>query len=68
MVKEYYRVKESNKGQFTGVIMNYHVWRRRFIVTVHSQWRPISDKEKALSTAIDSAPTVPLSFIASSQE
>jgi hypothetical protein len=33
--------------------MNYHVWRRRFIATVHSQQRLISDKAKALSTAID---------------
>jgi hypothetical protein len=24
MVKEYYRVKDPNKGQFAGVIMNYH--------------------------------------------
>jgi hypothetical protein len=39
MVKEYYRVKESRKGQFAGVRMNYHVWRRRFIATVHSQRR-----------------------------
>jgi hypothetical protein len=53
MVKEYYRVKESNKGQFAGVILNYHVWRRRFIATVHSQRRLVSDKAKALSTAID---------------
>jgi hypothetical protein len=52
MVREYYRVKESNKGQFAGVKMNYHVWRRRFIATVHSQRRLISDKAKALSTAI----------------
>jgi hypothetical protein len=53
LVREYYRVKESNKGQFVGVRMNYHVWRRRFIATVHSQRRLISDKAKALSTAID---------------
>jgi hypothetical protein len=46
MDKEYYRVKESNKGQFAGVRMNYHVWRQRFIATVHSQWRLVSDKEK----------------------
>jgi hypothetical protein len=53
MVRQYKRVKESNKGQFAGVRMNYHVWRRRFIATVHSQRRLISDKAKALSTAID---------------
>jgi hypothetical protein len=53
MVREYYRVKESNTGQFAGVIMNYHVWRRRFIATVHSQRRLISDKAKALSNAIE---------------
>jgi hypothetical protein len=53
MVKEYYRMKDSNKSQFTGVRMNYRVWRRRFIATVHSQQRLISDKGKALSTAID---------------
>jgi hypothetical protein len=52
MVREYYRIKESNKSQFTGVGMNFHVWRQ-FIATVHSQWRLISDKGKALSTAID---------------
>jgi hypothetical protein len=53
MVKEYYRIKESNRRQFTGVRMNYHVWRRRFIATVQSQQRIVSDKGKALSTAID---------------
>jgi hypothetical protein len=53
MVREYYRMKELNKTQFTGVIINYHVWRRRLIATVHSQQRLISDKGKALSTAID---------------
>jgi hypothetical protein len=53
MVREYYRVKESNNGQFLGVRMKYHVWRQRFIATVHSQRRLISDKAKALSTAID---------------
>jgi hypothetical protein len=37
MIKEYYEVKESQKGQFMGVRMNYHVWRRRFIDIVHSQ-------------------------------
>jgi hypothetical protein len=52
MVKEYCRMKESNKSQFTGVRMNYHVWRRRFIATFHSQQRLISDKGKALSNAI----------------
>jgi hypothetical protein len=52
MVKEYYRVKELNKGLFASVRMNYHVWRQRFIATVHSQRRLISDKAKALSTAI----------------
>jgi hypothetical protein len=53
MVKEYYRMKESNKSQFTGVRMNYHVWRRRFMAMVHYQQRLISDKRNALSTAID---------------
>jgi hypothetical protein len=33
--------------------MNYHVWRRRIIATVHCQQRLISDKGKDLSTAID---------------
>jgi hypothetical protein len=47
MVKEYYRMKESSKSQFTGVRMNYHVWRQRFIATVHSQQRLISDKGKS---------------------
>jgi hypothetical protein len=37
MVREYYRVKESNTGQFAGVRINYHVWSQRFIATVHSQ-------------------------------
>jgi putative lipoic acid-binding regulatory protein len=46
MVMEYYRMKESNKGQFASVRMNYHVWRRRFIATVHSLRRLISDKAK----------------------
>jgi hypothetical protein len=53
MVKEYYRMKESNRSQFTGVRMNYHVWKRRFIARVHSQRRLISDKGKVLSNAID---------------
>jgi hypothetical protein len=37
MVKEYYEVKESQKGQFKGVRRNYHVWRRRVLYIVHSQ-------------------------------
>jgi hypothetical protein len=37
MIKEYYEVQESQKGQFEGVQMNYHVWRRRFIDIVHSR-------------------------------
>jgi hypothetical protein len=53
MVKKYYRMKESNKSQFTGDTMNYHIWKRRFRATVHSQRRLFSDKEKALATAID---------------
>jgi hypothetical protein len=53
MGKEYYRMKESNRNQFTGVRLNYHVWKRRFIATVHSQQRLISDMGKALSTASD---------------
>jgi hypothetical protein len=53
MDREYYRVKESNKVQFAGNRMKYHVWRQRFKDTVHSQRRLISDKAKALSTAID---------------
>jgi hypothetical protein len=36
MDRGYYMVKEPNKVQFAGVRMNYHVWRRRFIATVHS--------------------------------
>jgi hypothetical protein len=53
LVREYYRVKESNTSQFAGIRMNYHVWRQRFIATAHSQRRLISDKAKALSNAID---------------
>jgi hypothetical protein len=53
MVKEYYRMHESNRSQFAGVRMNYHIWKQRFIATVHSQRRLISDKGKALSTAIN---------------
>jgi hypothetical protein len=37
MIKEYYKVKESQKGQFEGDRMSYHVWQRRFIYIVHSQ-------------------------------
>jgi hypothetical protein len=44
MVKEYYKVKDSNKDQFAGNKMNYHVWRQRFIATVHYHWMLISDK------------------------
>jgi hypothetical protein len=53
MVKEYYRVKDSNKDQFAGNRMNYPVWRQRFIATVHSQRMLISDKALAWSTALD---------------
>jgi hypothetical protein len=53
MVKEYYKVKDSNRDQFAGDRMNYNVWRRRFIATVHSQRMLISDKALALSTALD---------------
>jgi hypothetical protein len=53
MVKEYYRMKESNGSQFTGLRVNYHVWRQQFIALVHSQQRLTSDKGKVLSTAID---------------
>jgi hypothetical protein len=53
MVKEYYRMQESIGSQFAGVRMNYHIWKRRFIATVYSQRRLISDRGKALSTAID---------------
>jgi hypothetical protein len=53
MVKEYYKVKDSNKDQFAGDIMNYPVWRQRFIATVNSQRMLISDKALALSTTLD---------------
>jgi hypothetical protein len=53
MVKDYYKVKDLNKDQFAGDIMNYPVCRRRFIATVHSQRMLISDKALALSTALD---------------
>jgi hypothetical protein len=33
--------------------MCYHIWKRKFIATVPYQRRLISDKGKALSTAID---------------
>jgi hypothetical protein len=53
MVKEYYKVKDSNKDQFAGDGMNYLVWRQRFIATVHSKRMLIFDKALALSTALD---------------
>jgi hypothetical protein len=53
MVKEYYKVKDSNKDQFADDQMNYPVWRRIFIATVHSQRMLTSDKALALSTALD---------------
>jgi hypothetical protein len=34
--------------------LNYPVWQRRFIATVHAQKMLISDKVLALSTALDS--------------
>jgi hypothetical protein len=37
MIKEYYEVNESQKGQFVSVRMNYHVWQRWFKDIVHSQ-------------------------------
>jgi hypothetical protein len=44
----------SSAGNFVkGVRMNYHVWRWKFIATVPSQRRLISDKAKALSATID---------------
>jgi hypothetical protein len=53
MDKKYYRMEESNRSQFTGNKMNYHIWKGRFRATVHSQRRLISVKEKALATAMD---------------
>jgi hypothetical protein len=52
-VKEYYKVKDANKDKFEGDRLNYPIWRRRFIATVHAQRMLISDKALALSTALD---------------
>jgi hypothetical protein len=35
-VKEYYKVRDANKDQFAGDRINFPVWRRRFLATVHS--------------------------------
>jgi hypothetical protein len=52
-VKEYYKVRDTNKGQFAGDRINFPVWRRRFIATVHAKRMLISDKALALSMALD---------------
>jgi hypothetical protein len=44
MVKEYYKMKESNRSQFTADKMNDHIWKRRCRSKVHSQRRLFSDK------------------------
>jgi hypothetical protein len=35
MVREYDRMKTSNRSQFTGDRMNYYVWKRRFIARLN---------------------------------
>jgi hypothetical protein len=52
-VKEFYKVKDANKELFSGNRLNYPVWCRRFIATVHMQRMLISDKALALATALD---------------
>jgi hypothetical protein len=52
-VKEYYKVRDANKDQFAGDRINFPVWRRRFLATVHSSRMLISDKALALSMALD---------------
>jgi hypothetical protein len=52
-VKEFHKVKEANKDLFSGNRLNYPVWRRRFIATVHMQRMLISDKALALASALD---------------
>jgi hypothetical protein len=47
------KVRDANKDLFSGNRLNYPVWRRRFIATVHMQRMLISDKALALATALD---------------
>jgi hypothetical protein len=52
-VKEHYKVRDANKDQFAGDRINFPVWRRRFLATVHSSRMLILDKALALSMALD---------------
>jgi hypothetical protein len=47
-VKQYYKVRDANKDQSAGDRINFPVWRRRFIATVHATHMLISDKALAL--------------------
>jgi hypothetical protein len=52
-VNEYYKVRDANKDQFAGDRINFPVWRRRFLATVHLLRMLILDKALALSMALD---------------
>jgi hypothetical protein len=52
-VKEYYKVGDASKDQFAGDRINFPVWRRRFLATVHLSRTLILDKALALSMALD---------------
>jgi hypothetical protein len=50
MIRKYYEVKGSQKGQFRGVRRNYHVWQRRFKDIAHSQ--PLAEPLESVKTFI----------------
>jgi hypothetical protein len=50
MIRQYYEVKGSQKGQFRRVRRNYHIWRRRFIDIEHSQ--PLAEPLQSVQTLV----------------
>jgi hypothetical protein len=50
MIKQYYEVKGSQKGQLKGVRRNYHIWQRRFIDIAHTP--PLAGPLKSVKTFI----------------
>jgi hypothetical protein len=50
MIKQFFEVKESQKGQFRGVRRNDHIWQPRFIDIAHSQ--PLAEPLESVKTFI----------------
>jgi hypothetical protein len=50
MIRQYYKVKGSQKSQFKGVRRSYHIWRRRFIDIALTQ--PLAEPLRSVKTFI----------------